>query len=519
MRALFRRASWHTIASIVPLAAAMLSGCVGLKEQLAPPSYDRPWTPATNAAGEILPTPAAHAPLSASGDGYLLPANPVLATLPTASPTDPEHRYTLSELVDLAHSNNPRTRTAWYEARNAALAAAMVHSSYAPRVVLTGAASGVASRSTLSALDLRTNRNGDGTGGMVALSLEWLLFDFGMRAALVDAARQQSVIANIAFTAEHQQLTHQVALAFYDDVAARARGRNASLAVTLALAVQNAAEARLRQGIGTTVEAAQARQAAAQVRLVAVQARAAADDARLRLLAAVGLPPFTSLRIADAADRALTPEMADMAEQAVANALARRPDMLAALAARKADEQAIRAARADFLPKVFASGTAAHFEGTHSLTALPGFGGESPTLNLSGARTSATMLVGVRVPLFDGGIRATRLAQARNRAEAAGARLEETRDRAVLEIVAAENGLRSALEARRAAEQARDATQTTVNAAFAAYRSGVGSITDVNLAQQQLLVAENAGTDAHAAALRAAATLALATGALGRAPD
>jgi outer membrane protein TolC len=111
------------------------------------------------------------------------------------------------------------------------------------------------------------------------------------------------------------------------------------------------------------------------------------------------------------------------------------------------------------------------------------------------------------------------LAQARNRAEAAGARLEETRDRAVLEIVAAENGLRSALEARRAAEQARDATQTTVNAAFAAYRSGVGSITDVNLAQQQLLVAENAGTDAQAAALRAAATLALATGALGRAPD
>ncbi|RYE99922.1 MAG: hypothetical protein EOO77_34835 [Oxalobacteraceae bacterium] len=151
-----------------------------------------------------LPTPASHATVSAKGGGYLRPANPVLATLPTASPTDPEHAYTLSELVDLAHSNNPRTRTAWYEARNAALAAAMVHSSYAPRVVLTGAASGIASRSTLSTLDLRTDGNGDGASGMVALSLEWLLFDFGMRAALVDAARQQSVIANIAFTAEHQ---------------------------------------------------------------------------------------------------------------------------------------------------------------------------------------------------------------------------------------------------------------------------------------------------------------------------
>ncbi len=79
----------------------------------------------------------------------------------------------------------------------------MVHSSYAPCVVLTGAASGIANRSTLSTLDLRTDCNGDGVSGIVALSLEWLLFDLGIRAELADTARQQSVIANIAFTAEY----------------------------------------------------------------------------------------------------------------------------------------------------------------------------------------------------------------------------------------------------------------------------------------------------------------------------
>jgi len=507
----------HVLALLVPLAAA-LSGCAVSGEQLAPLAYDRPWTPANNAAGEIVPAPARAALPDARG-GYVLPANPALATLPTASGTDPEHLYTLIELVDLAHSANPRGRIAWYEARNAAVAAGIVRSSYAPRVSITGAAGAHANRSTVSAFGLRGGDEGDGTSAVATLSLEWLVFDFGAREALVNAARQQSVMANIAFTAEHQQVTYQVALAFYDDVAARARSGNADRAVALALDVQTAAQARLRQGIGTAVEVAQARQATAQVQLAAVQARAAVSDARLRLLTAIGVPPFTRLRIADTPARPLTPRMADMAEQAIAQALSRRPDMLAALAGAKASAEGVRATRADVLPKVFAAGTASHIEGARNITALPGVGGESPTLNLSGARTSAALMVGIRLPLFDGGIRAARLDQARNRVEVAAAQMDETRNRAVLEIVASENGLRSSLEANVAAGEARVAAQTTVDAALAAYRSGVGSVTEANLAQQHLLAAENVGADAHAAALRAAATLALATGALGSAPD
>jgi outer membrane protein len=62
------------------------------------------------------------------------------------------------------------------------------------------------------------------------------------------------------------------------------------------------------------------------------------------------------------------------------------------------------------------------------------------------------------------------------------------------------------------------AAQTTFNAALAAYRRDVGSITDVTTAERQLLTAKNAATDAYSTALTAAATLALAGGALGVAP-
>jgi len=61
------------------------------------------------------------------------------------------------------------------------------------------------------------------------------------------------------------------------------------------------------------------------------------------------------------------------------------------------------------------------------------------------------------------------------------------------------------------------AAETTFDAALAAYRNGVGSITDLTVAETQLLQANNASTDAYSTALSAAATLALSTGTLGAA--
>jgi outer membrane protein len=108
--------------------------------------------------------------------------------------------------------------------------------------------------------------------------------------------------------------------------------------------------------------------------------------------------------------------------------------------------------------------------------------------------------------------------QARNDADSASAQSAHTRDEAVRQIVAAQNALATSLAANGAAKALLDATQTTYDAAFAAYRHGVGSITDALLAQNQLLAAQNAYADSYSAALSAAASLALATGEIGGAP-
>lgn len=80
-------------------------------------------------------------------------------------------------------------------------------------------------------------------------------------------------------------------------------------------------------------------------------------------------------------------------------------------------------------------------------------------------------------------------------------------------------GLRTSLAAYAAATSVASAANTTFDAALAAYRSGVGSITDVTVAETQLLQAKNTSTDAYSAALSAAATLALSTGSLGAPPQ
>ncbi len=150
---------------------------------------------------------------------------------------------------------------------------------------------------------------------------------------------------------------------------------------------------------------------------------------------------------------------------------------------------------------------------------MPGAGTDSsPTLNLSSNNFSSLVLGGISVPIFDGGMRAAVLRQAQNRADSTQVTLEQTVDESAKQIVAAQNGLHTGLSAYRAATKLEAAAQTSFDAAFAAYRSGVGSITPATLAQSGLVDAQLARSDAYYAALIAAASLGFATGALGQAP-
>jgi len=506
---------------VIPLTlgALTLAGCATASLELAPDQPDRPWQPATTTSGEIAPGKPGKAAPPAEPPSYRLPANSALASVPPAAAIDATHTYTLPELIDMAESANPLTRVAWNDARNAALAAGIARSSYLPYIsaaAMGGYQNGHSSTSTAIG---QLGANSSLHGSVSVLSLQWLLFDFGERAGIVDAAEQTSIAANVAFTGVHQKIIHDVSVAYYRYQAARARGRTVLQAMDNADAVLAAAKARFQRGIGTVVEVAQATQNRAQTNLAMVQAQGAETDAYLALVTAIGISPLARPRIAEMPLRPLSATLRSSIEQIVETAIAQRPDVLAAYAVERANQARVKAAEAAFMPKVFLSAFASYASGGASISAIPAVGQQPPTVNLSGFRYGTSAFLGITVPIYDGGLRSAVLAQARNDADSASAKLTRAKEESVRQVVVSQSALESSLAAYDAARALADAARVTYDAAFAAYRKGVGSVTEANLAQNQLLLAQNTSADAYSGALTAAAALALATGTLGSARD
>jgi outer membrane protein len=507
------------------LLALPLSGCAPLALSMAPDRPDAPWTPATYPQGEIVPGQRAP-PEQPPNDNYVLPSNRNLAVVPPpASELERRRAYTLPELIDIAESNNPATRNAWNDARNVALAAGIAESTFFPMVSAGIVQGWQKNRVETSVLGAEVANDIKTKGNIEVLAINWLLFDFGERAALVDVAKQASVVSNIAFTAAHQQVIYNVSLAFYANAAARAHVASAAKSLRDAEDVQAAAEDRYKRGIGTVVEVAQTKQASAEARLTWVQADGTAQNNYLALIYALGISPTTRLVIADISRRHLPPSLTGPIEDFVAEALSRRPDVLTGYATLQASLANLQAAQAEFLPKVFFSGNGTRLAGSLNITAIPGIDQQLPIVNLPGNQLGVsthqlgvTALVGATMPLYDGGSRAALLEQARDKVDKADTTLTQIRNDAVRQIIVAKNTLKTSLAAYRASTILAAAAQTTFDAALAAYRNGVGSITDVTTAERQLLAARNAATDAYSTAFSSAASLALAAGILGSTP-
>src|ERR1700691_1890298 len=281
------------------LVTLPLAGCATAALNMAPDRPDAPWNPATGPDGEIAAGERGP-PDQPNNSSYVLPSNRNLAEIPPAAGDLERHRpYTLPELIDIAQSNNPVTRNAWSDARNAALAAGIAESSFLPFVSAGIVQGWQKSHNETSALGTSVTNNVTAQGNIAVLSIQWLLFDFGERAALLDVAKQGSAISNIAFTAAHQQVIYNVSLAFYADAAARARLASTAEALRDAEEVQAAAESKYKNGVGTVVEVAQTRQASAEARLERVQAEGTAQNSYLALISAMGISPMTRLAIAD----------------------------------------------------------------------------------------------------------------------------------------------------------------------------------------------------------------------------
>ena len=476
---------------LLPLLA---SACATDRLDLAPPRPDRPL--AIPADFSTLPAPGS-APQHTAEE----PETPPVAV-------DPALRYDLPTLIDLAQRTNPDTRVAWEKARQAALAVGLNETAYLPQI--SAEVIGGLQHTPLpvpASLIPKGYFTSDSRELIPSLTAKWLLFDFGQHEGAIDEAKANSFVANVAFTGVHEKLIYQVSRDYFALGAARGRLKVAKKALENALVVQDATEKKRNNGLATVVALHQAERETAQARFNLERSLGAERAAYTALMVDLGLPPSTQLQTADSSDLPLPPMPSGDVEQLIRDALASRPDMLAAWGKIRAAEASERGAKASYYPTVGLDTMV--YENAGQLSSQ---GGPYSSVNLPGS----SVLFKISVPLYDGGARDAKLALARSELNAAHSDLDRTRDAASKQVIDAYDAIKTGFAEYQAAVTLDVAAQTAYDSALEAYRHGVGTYTDLINAETSLAHAQSDREDAHANVFTAAAALAFATGSLAR---
>ncbi len=447
---------------------------------------------------QVAPTPSApwSAPDLRGYTSLLKSAEP--------SPIEPQKRYNLVELIDIAERVNPETRVAWEAARKAAIAVGLVESEYFPVLTLS-ALGGYQSEAFPAPKDVAPNGFFRANLNQIlpTLNLRWLLLDFGRRGNTWDAAKERLLAANLGFNRKHQQIIFNVQRAFLGLTSLRGKIGVAQSAVDSARAVRESAEAQLRNGLATLPEVSLARQQEAQAAFDLEDVLATERDGQVALAESIGIPPTTPIQVTDFS--ALPPPAAleDSVEKVIDQALERRPDLIAKVAALRAKEAEVRRARADYFP-------------TLSLVTIAGrakiTGGNQPTGWFSAAEPSYGVGLFFQWNLFEGGAtqRKVELAEAERRA--AQDEVTAIRDKAIRDVWKAYTDVRLAARRLDVAAALLDASEKSYESILESYRRGLETLTNLLAARRELSRARFVDLDTRVQLLNASAALAFTTG-------
>jgi outer membrane protein TolC len=469
----------------------MLAGCAAYEPFAnAPPSPDHPWRGPEVVHEPSTPVVATHAE----------PSEPVAI--------DAQKTYDLNELIDIAQRTNAETRVAWEHARQASIAAGLAEGTYYPRLaaVATAAIASVPLPIPQTVVPGGVFR-ADTQYIIPALSLEWLLLDFGRRQALVDAAQALIVEANAGFNAKHQQVVFNVTRDFYALTAARGKLNADRAALDSARTLQESAVARKNHGLATLPEVLQADEEAARANYEVEDAAAAEHNARMTLLESVGISPYTPIQIVDVSQQPLPPDLTESVDEAVDRALAQRPDLIALLASVQAKEAAVREARASFWPRLGVKSEVGGNIGELSVE-------NSPYQSVSDLQYSA----GLRFEwdLFEGFERRNKLKLAESQQREAEDELHHAKEKAVRQVWTAYNDAKVALAKERAAAALLAASEKAWAATSESYKHGLATFPDVRESQRSLARARALEQAARAEAWTRAAAFAVSTGDLAK---
>ena len=329
-----------------------------------------------------------------------------------------------------------------------------------------------------------------------SVGVSQLLFDFGQTRNFVRQDRALADAAGADLDRSALTAVNNVEIAFYN-LANDARRVAVDEADVLNRQRQlDLARARFTGGLGTPIDVVTAEASKSIAVTSLVQARDQENQDRVTLLQLIGLNPFTPL---DASQEDEPPVATGDPRALIATGVKRRPEVRAATRTVDAYRFGLSAAKATDLPRVVG-------------TVGGGFG----TTNLGGGPIGDTVAVGIGIefPILDGGRRRGAVTSATGQLTTAQANLRTAVLQVQADVASAYLGLLASEQRVVVAQTAVTNAQEGVRIAEGRYANGLGLFQDITTAEDQLITALDAATDARNALNLARVRLRYATGAL-----
>lgn len=402
---------------------------------------------------------------------------------PCGNPHPPSAPWILVDVIDQALCHNPQTRQIWASARVQAAQLGVAEAAYLPSLNVTTALSRSQNSSGTS---LQNPVQSFGTGGgsfsssssgaeqtrfTSTISMNYLLFDFGGRAAKLENAREALRAANWTQAATLQNVLFSAVQAYYQLFAARASQEAAEAQERSNLEALKAAALRYEVGSVALADKLQAQTALAQAQVNRQKAAGDASIALGTLANVMGLIPEAGLRIdapaLDGPDGTRDRDVQTLIEQAKAS----RPDLAAAEAQIQAAQAGVRTARAASLPSLSLVGNYSYTDSSSSAFS-----------NLQ----SWSVGLQVSVPLFTGFANTYQIRGAEQQVEVQQANRDRLDQSVALEVWRAYYNLNTARETLHSTENLLASATQSEKVALGRYQAGAGNIIEVLNAEATL---------------------------------
>lgn len=423
---------------------AYMLGLISISAGFSAPSY------------AIIETPA----LDVFGSEQKVAAQTGEKLLPYSCPPLPQNgeKLDVMQTVNIALCHNPSTRATWFQLRSQAVSLNGTKvGQYVPNV-----SSGFSVNHSSVHADGQTN-TGTSTSGSVSLS--YVLFDFGVREASVEAAEKSLESAMTNYDSSLQGLIASTIQTYYSLLSAKYSLDAARDSLAFSEQTLNAAKARYELGLVAKIDVLQAESNYSSSQVSLEQAENTYQQTHHALMVIMGVEPETDVAIADVDESQFAADDFDMeVKELVEIAKRERLDLKAQEKSLESSYASLEATKRSNLPRV-------------SMSASQNY--SNAFINDFPTQASGTLGFSVSIPIFDGFTRAYSIKSNELSIKSQQIGIERTKLSIAQDVWSAYNNYQTARNSWMASFDALASAAEFRDIALGRYKAGVGSQLDV----------------------------------------